>query len=106
MQIKFNPQRSDKALNLEKQGDILTINGDPFDFSPVPEGATLPAEAVDCEFIIGPVERVDGELCLTLLLPHGANPSQAQAFPEPVTAPEDGPIPLPQPEPEQEPASE
>src|SRR5690606_21239084 len=63
-------------------GDILTLNGVPFDFGPLPDGATLPSEAIDSEWIVGPVSRIDGELHLTLRLPHGPNPSQAVAFPE------------------------
>lgn len=94
MQISFSPQRRDDALIASKVGDILTINGDLFDFSSLPDGATIPG--VPCEFITGPVDRIDGEIHLTLILPHGRNPSQAIAFPDPITVTEDGPIAIPQ----------
>lgn len=94
MQISFSPQRRDDAIIASKAGDILTINGESFDFSSIPDGATIPD--VPCEFITGPVERISGEIHLTLILPHGRNPSQAVAFPEPITATEDGPIAIPQ----------
>jgi len=95
MQIKLSPQRLDGTLIASKAGDVLTLNGEAFDFGPLPEGATLPAEAIASGWIIGPVSRIDGDLHLTLRLPHGPNPSQAVAFPEPIHVTEDGPIPLP-----------
>jgi len=95
MQIKFSPQRRDDSLSVVKQGDVLVVNGVEYDFSAVPEGATLPADAISSEFFSGPVERINGELVLTLTLPHGPNPSQAVAFPEPITVVNDGPIAIP-----------
>src|SRR5690606_35270510 len=102
MHIKLNPQRRDDSITASKQGDVLTINGESFDFSSIPEGATLPADAIDSDIFSGPVERINGELHLTLTLPHGPNPSQAVAFPDPITVTQDGPIDLPlDPEPEE-----
>lgn len=95
MHITLSPVRLDETLTATRAGDVLTLNGEPFDFSALPEGGTLPAEAIDSEWIVGPVSRIDGELHLTLRLPHGPNPSQAVAFPEPIHVTEDGPIPLP-----------
>lgn len=95
MRIKLTAQRRDDVLTVTKTGDVLTINGAAFDFSPLPGGATIPAGEVPCEWLVGPVERVAGELRLTLILPHGANPSQAIAFPMPIIDPPDGVIALP-----------
>lgn len=107
MHITLSPVRMDETLTASRSGDVLTLNGEAFDFGPLPEGATLPAEAIDSEWIVGPVLRIDGELHLTLRLPHGPNPSEAVAFPEPVTVTADGPIPLPfDPAPEPEPLPE
>lgn len=101
MQINLSPVRMDETLDVSKAGDKIVINGQLFDFTQLPEGATLPAEAIDSEHFVGPVERINGELHLTLRLPHGPNPSQAVAFPEPIHVTEDGPIELPfDPEPE------
>ncbi|MGP3789766.1 hypothetical protein [Pseudomonas sp. B392_1p] len=103
MHIKISPVRMDETLNASKVGDVITLNGQPFDFTQLPEGATLPAEAIESEHFTGPIERINGELHLTLRLPHGPNPSQAVAFPEPIHVTEDGDIPLPfDPEPEPE----
>jgi len=95
MHIKLSPFRLDETLTASRAGDVLTLNGEAFDFSPLPEGATLPAEAIDSEWIVGPVSRIDGDLHLTLRLPHGPNPSQAVAFPAPIRVTADGPIDLP-----------
>ncbi|MNE82119.1 hypothetical protein D3C80_1788160 [compost metagenome] len=95
MQINLSPQRRDDALTVSKSGEVLTINGDQFDFSSLPEGATIPAGNVPCEWIVGPVERISGEIHLTLILPHGSNPSAAVAFPEPIINPADGVIAVP-----------
>ena len=95
MKINLSPQRRDDQLILEKAGDTLTINGTAYDFSQLPNGGTLPAEAVDCEFVIGSVDRVNGELELTLLLPHGPNATEAARFSEPIIDPADGEVELP-----------
>lgn len=95
MQIKFNPQRREDSLSVVKQGDVLVINDTEFDFSAVPEGATLPADAIDSDLFSGPVERIGGELQVTLTLPHGPNPPQNVAFPSPITVVADGPVLLP-----------
>ena len=95
MKIKLNPQRRDDSLTVIKTGDTLTINGEAFDFSAVPDGATLPADAISSEFFSGPVERIGGELLITLIMPHGPNPQEHVAFPEDIIDPTDGEIILP-----------
>ena len=95
MQIHFSPQRRDDSLVASVNGDILTVNGEQFDFASVSEGDTLPADAISSQFFSGPVERIGGVLHVTLLLPHGPNPSQAAAFPESVLV-LDGPVPIPE----------
>ncbi|RVG28066.1 hypothetical protein [Sinorhizobium meliloti] len=95
MIIDLSPQRRDDVLEVTKAGDALTIDGVAFDFSALPDGATIPAGEVPCEWLVGPVERIAGELHLTLILPHGPNPSQAVAFPAPLIDPPDGVFALP-----------
>ena len=96
MNIILNPQRRDDTLTVSKSGDTLTINGTAYAFSAIPEGATLPASAVDCEYIAGNIERINGVLHLSLILPHGPNPSQDVAFPATIINPPDGVLELPQ----------
>jgi hypothetical protein len=103
MKISLSPQRRDDVLTLSKAGDVLTINGEAFDFSSVPDGGSLPAGTVPCDWIVGDVDRVSGDLQLTLILPTGPKPSAAVAFPQPITVTADGPIAVPvDPEPEGE----
>ncbi|MDW9573377.1 hypothetical protein GOA73_08310 [Sinorhizobium meliloti] len=95
MIIDLSPQRRDDVLEVTRAGDALTINGVAFDFSALPDGATVPAGEVPCEWLVGPVERIAGELHLAFILPHGPNPSQAVAFPAPIVNPPDGLVALP-----------
>lgn len=95
MHISFSPQRRDDPVpDLYRTApDRLRINGELFNFGPLPDGATIPE--VPCEWIVGPVERISGEIHLTLILPHGPNPSQTVAFPQPIVVTEDGPVAVP-----------
>lgn len=96
MNINLTPQRRDDTLTVVKQGDILFLNGTMFDFSLLMDGATLPASAIDSPWFAGPVERIGGELHISLIVPHGAAPSEAVAFPQPLENVPDGPVGLPQ----------
>jgi hypothetical protein len=96
MKISLSPQRRDDDLHVSKIGDVLTINGVKYDFSVVPDGALLPQDAIDCNWLASGVERVDGSLHLTLILPHGESASEAARFPAPIINPADGPLELPQ----------
>ena len=95
MQITLSPMRHDTPLSLDRAGDVLTINGEAFDFGPLTDGATLPRAAVDCEWLASDVERIDGALHLTLILPHGGRAPSETLFPAPVIDPPDGPVVLP-----------
>lgn len=95
MKISFSPQRCDEDLTVRKNGDVLTINGEAFDFTTLPDGATIPDGIVPCRWIVGPVERIDGAINITLILPHGPNPSETVAFPSSIENPPDGVIDLP-----------
>ncbi|WP_305955509.1 tail fiber assembly protein [Pseudomonas sp. p106] len=94
MIIKLSPVRSDLQLAVVKAGETLEVNGTSLDFSRLTDGATLPAEAVGCEFVIAPVERVNGDLVLTLMLPHSADAPEIARFPVDLH-PADGQVQLP-----------
>lgn len=95
MKINLSPVRWDIELVVKKKGDKLTINGEVFDFSVIPDGAILSGDAVASDFVVGDVKRVNGELELTLVLPHGADASNAARFPVPIVNPRDGKVELP-----------
>lgn len=94
MHISFSPVRRDETLAVSRSGDTLSINGEAFDFSDLPEGASLPRDAVACDWLASDVVRSGGEIALALILPHGANAPQETLFPATITAP-DGPVFLP-----------
>ncbi|HHJ1707488.1 TPA: hypothetical protein ACQGU1_006347, partial [Pseudomonas aeruginosa] len=82
-------------LSLSRTGDVLTVNGQPFDFTPLPEGGELPAEAIGSEWFAGSVVRRAGRIQLTLRFPLAAESSAAARFPEPLLIDTDGPVELP-----------
>ncbi|WCM53496.1 hypothetical protein OH720_10940 [Pseudomonas sp. WJP1] len=100
MKIMLSPQRRDDTLEVIKNGDVLTVNGEDFDFSPVGEGDTLPAGAISSGWFTYEVDRVNGELELTLILPNPWNYSPEQAFPVSLLNVPDGPVAFPLPLPE------
>lgn len=95
MRIKLSPTGDDMQIAVTKNGDELTVNGQVLDFTRLPDGATLPAGSIACEWITVPVERVDGDLVVTLRLPHGADAPEAARFPVDIVNPADGPVLLP-----------
>ncbi|KDD65297.1 hypothetical protein V466_28930 [Pseudomonas mandelii PD30] len=102
MRINLSPRRCDDVLEVVKAGSVLFLNGEPFDFSNVGVGDTLPRSAIASEWFDGDVENVGGELILTLVLPNPWNYSPEQAFPVPLEYVPDGPIVFPGPLPEPE----
>lgn len=92
MQVRFAPIRSDRAYNYEKRGAALVINGEIFDFADLPDGAMLPADAVQSEAVCGDVHRKGNTLYLALHLAHGVDAPAHMRFPDAVTVTEDGPI--------------
>ena len=106
MKIILSPMRRDAQLTLSKSGDVLTINGEDFDFSGLPNGATLPLSAINSHWFAGDVTRDEaGELTVPLILPHGYNAPVETRFPAPLENVADGRVDLPiyeTPEPEEE----
>lgn len=92
MIIKQEPRRSNSSLVVNKVGDMLTINDVDYDFSVIPDGATLPNDGIDCEWVSGDIHRINGEIEITLIVPHGPSPTQEQAFPQDIVNPDDGVI--------------
>lgn len=95
MKIILSPMRRDDSLIITKSSDTLTINNEVFDFSVIPEGSSLPSSAVNCEWLVGDISRTNGELTLTIILPHGPDPREDQAFPVAIENVPDGEVALP-----------
>lgn len=97
MKINLIPVGRPETLEVIRIGDVLNINGEVFDFSPIGEGDTLPTTAITSTWFMDKVERLNGELELTLILPLPSNYSQEQAFPVPLENVPDGAVAFPQP---------
>lgn len=105
MKIKLSPVQIDEQLIASVSGDTITVNGVTLDFSPLPEGASLPSSAIDNPWIIndplsddGDIYRENGEIHLTLRLPFGSTAPHATRFPTAYDVPMtvvDGQVPLP-----------
>lgn len=92
----YSPLDSSATLEIKKRSDVLTINGESYDFRPVSEGATLPMEAISGKWISQPVRRVDGELIITIRFPVGPEATAAALYPADIINPPDGNVRLPQ----------
>lgn len=95
MKIIFAPVRSGTPLRLARKGDIVIVNDEEFDFSPLADGDKLPASAVTSQWFVGDVSRINGQLEVTIALPHGSKAPTETLFPQPMVAEGDGPITLP-----------
>lgn len=95
MIIYLSPILMDATLHVVKRGRVLEINGEVFDFSPMPEGASIPRHAINSEWFADTVTLEGGVLEVTLLLPISRDASEAARFPEPIVNPEDGELELP-----------
>lgn len=95
--ITLSPNATnDKYLTVSKLGDKLIINGDEFDFSSLTEGSELPPNAVESEYIVSDnVRRENGDIYLTLKMPHTYYASHLRKYPPQIDAAEDGNILLP-----------
>ncbi|MGB5954969.1 tail fiber assembly protein [Pseudomonas sp.] len=95
MIIKLSPGLSDHTLSVVRLGDMITLNNVALDFAQLPEGATLPAEAVSSEWVLDTIKREGGKLIVSLRLPHSIDAPQSALFPAAIIDPPDGPVALP-----------
>lgn len=108
MKIKLWPDLIDGPLEASVNGDVLTLNGEEFDFSPLEDGFRLPGRAVNNRFFVETeyVERRGKTLYLTLRLPvHFDSPEEYRNPPEPlVIDARSGPVKFPDTSPPETPA--
>lgn len=87
MKIKLSPMRMDETLTASVHGDAIKINDVNFDFGQFEDGESLPASAVNSPWVCGAVYRKNGEINMTLILPHGANAPHETRYPSALTEP-------------------
>lgn len=95
MKIRFTPIRSDERLTGHVDGEVVTLNGEEFDLSPLADGASLLLGAIDSKWVSGEVERRGGEIYITLASPHGHDAPYESRFPSFEYIDVDGDIPFP-----------
>ncbi|NIL16784.1 hypothetical protein [Pseudomonas sp. AN3A02] len=87
MNIKLFPFLTNETLVASVFGDSLWLNDEEIDFSAIPEGYRLPVSAVDSPWLSAsdPIERVGGEISLTLKFPvTWDSPDALRIPPEPI----------------------
>lgn len=98
MKIYLSPCRMEEQLAASVESDIITVNGIALDFGQLNDGDSLHESAINSQWIAGNVTRIDGEIFLTLRLPHGANAPRTTRYPSAFTDPmtiTSGQVPLP-----------
>ena len=97
MRISFSHQMrfTSDRLALEKTGDRIRINGDLFNFNGLNDGDRIRRENIPGEWFAGDVTKTDGEVHLTLILPHGMMPEPWQLFPDDIENVPDGVVDIP-----------
>jgi hypothetical protein len=81
IRIFKTPQRSDVSVIHSVDGEILTVNNETFDLSSV---GVSPVE-LKSEFVVGPVFRVNGDVCVQMVDPYRIDetPGSPETMPEP-----------------------
>ena len=98
--LTLSPVRTSRPIAYAVEGDVLIVDGVPFDLTPLPEGASLPRAALGeggdpPDWLLSPIERRGGALHLTILVGLGPDAGEAARHPVPVGMLRDGPVPLP-----------
>lgn len=93
--ITLSPIRADFDLHLEREGEILVINGQRIDCTALADGQSIEALGLSCEPLVTDIVAEGAALHLTVLLPHGPDAGEAVLFPAPLVLSEDGPAQLP-----------
>lgn len=95
MDIILVPQRRDDDQVVSVLGDVITLNGVEYDFSPLSEGDFLDADAFEEGGLVLGAKREGGKLVVTMFLALGPEATEAACFPQPLTNVADGPVELP-----------
>ena len=79
MHLTLSPQQGlpgQPETTLHVAGDLLTVDGTPYELSPIPEGGE--GEWPDSPFI-GPIRRIDGVIHATVLVRLGDDAADCQS---------------------------
>lgn len=97
MKITLVPQRRDDALVLEKSSDDrLSINGELFDFESLNDGDEVEWQDLPAGWFAGPVQRIDGEINVSLFLPCVKAGWEVLNSPHTIIVEHEGPVDVPE----------
>jgi hypothetical protein len=93
MILTFIPARAGRLV-VEVAGDMLVLNGEPFDLSPLGEGEELPGHATGSPWFQRSIAREGGVIRATLVCPFGDPPPDWRHDGPWTVRAEDGPVTL------------
>ncbi|MNP18894.1 Caudovirales tail fiber assembly protein [compost metagenome] len=73
----------------------MNINGLTIDLASLADDSSLPVSAINSPWLAAPIQRVDGQLVLTLYLPNSPESTEAERFPRDLVDVPDGRVALP-----------
>ena len=95
MDIILVPQRRDDDQVVSVLGDVITLNGVEYDFSPLSDGDFLDSDAFEDGGLVLGAKREGGKLIITMILALGPEATESARFPQPITDVADGLVELP-----------
>lgn len=96
MRISFSPVEGMPAAAISVDGDVITINGTPYDFSALLEGEIVPMASLAEPLIVSDATRTDGVIVLTVILGNAPEASEAARYPDVLVVTEAGDVTLPE----------
>lgn len=80
---------SDDDITAEWNDPTLTVNGEDYDLSLLPDGATAEHP------VLGTIDRTGDDYTVRILMPHVHEAPEERRFPVPITMITDGTVPFP-----------
>ncbi|MGU3574545.1 hypothetical protein ACLBWZ_03385 [Brucellaceae bacterium C25G] len=88
--INLSPKQSGDILTVVKSGNVLIINGTPYDFTTLNDGDEIPHDAIVNEWIVYGITKENGIINITITRPYSnINAPESVRFPMPIMLTED-----------------
>ena len=84
MHVTLSPQVRNDDLSLHVDGGRIKLNDHVLDFSQLSDGDIIPADDLECEWVVGQVCKEGGEIHVTVILPISSDALEEDRFPEPI----------------------
>lgn len=93
--FELSPVDGFPEYTLKVKGFIVYIDGEAYDFTPLPDGGRLPIGSVSNDAICGVVRREGDVLTVPIIYPFTAAPNMGFVDPKPITVRSNGPVKFP-----------